>query len=476
LRLRSSSILSVLLATAMCTALLMSSAQTSRAASSYVLSPADPAVATVCASLGGAWDGSSKCTLGGDLTLNPGDSLVIDPNAALVIQSGVTLTNGGSIEDYGTITTNAGGVLTNSGAITAFIALGSMVNEGSLANDPGGSISIEHPGQTSVQVGTFNFTNTGAFDNRGTFVSFGNFTSGAGALITNSGTFSFVSATINIGNFSAPVATNAGAFTNLPGGNLTIDGATFNNTGTLTNPGAITETQHVYSVVENFGTITSNGTISDTSFIGNNGTITNAGTITTVVGCAVAACGSLVNNALLINTPEGTIDNQGNFGNNVNATFTNDGTLTNSRVLINNPNGTIVNLGTIVSTGTLTNRASIINNGSITASGIVLNSGYISNNSNATITNSRTITNTGRIDNSGTVTNACGGVIDGAGTITGNPVSASTGCKSTTSPVPEFPAEAVVPVLLSILILVSLVYGKGRWGRAQTVAERRQEP
>ena len=99
MRFQTNSIFSILLATAICAALLMSSAQASRATSSYVLSPADPAVDTACASLGGAWDSSDMCTLGSNLTLNSGDSLVIDPGAVLVIASGVTVANDGAIED-----------------------------------------------------------------------------------------------------------------------------------------------------------------------------------------------------------------------------------------------------------------------------------------------------------------------------------------------------------------------------------------
>jgi hypothetical protein len=471
LRFQRRPVFSILLATTMCFALSFSSAQVSRAASSYVLSPADPAVGTVCASLGGTWDGLSKCTLGRDLTLNSSDSLVVDPEAMLEIASGVTVNNNGEVDDYGAITTDRGGFVNNSGTITAFIANGTIVNNGVMTNDLGGSFSIEHPGQTSVYVGTFNFTNGGSFDNLGTFTSFGNFTNGVGASMTNSGSFRFASATINIRNFSAPLATNAGTFTNSAAGTFTVDGSTFNNTGTLTNPGAITETQNVFSVIENFGTFTSNGTIADTSFIRNNGTFTNAGTITTLVGCTVAACGSLVNSAVFINTSGGTLDNRGNLGNNVNATFTNNGTLTNSRVMINNPNGTVINYGTINSTGTLSNFGTIANLGSIAISGIVLNSGYVSNNASGSITNSRTITNTGRIANFGALTNACGGVIDGPGTIVGNPV-ATTVCTSTTTPVPEFPTEMVAPVLLSVLVLLSLVYKKGPRRHAQPAAER----
>lgn len=462
MKIRSKSIFSFLLATAICTAVL-SSANASRAVSSYVLSPADPAVAAVCASLGGAWNGPSTCTLGSDLTLNSSDSLVVDPNAVLVIPTGITVANVGAVEDYGMITTGAGAFLNNSGKITGFIGNGTITNHGTVTNEPDGFFTIRHLAQTSAEVGSFNFTNTGIFENLGAFVDFGNFTNRAEGSVTNSGSFSFSSATINIGKFSAPLATNAGAFTNLPTGTFTVDGPTFNNTGSLTNPGAIVETQNVYSVMENFGTISSNGTIADTSFIRNNGTIINSGKITTVVGCTVAACGSLVNNAFLVNAAPGTIENGGNFGNNVNATFTNYGNFTNARFFINNINGTVINSGTFVSSGTLTNRASIFNNASIVISGIVLNSGYIGNNPNGTITNSRTITNTGRIHNLGILNNACGGVIEGPGAISGNPVTSTTSCTTTTTstPVPEFSPEMLVPVTLSILIFVTFLTRKG---------------
>ena len=112
-----------LLTIAACT-LLLSSLPSSRAATSYVLSPIDPNVGATCAALGGSWDGSRTCTLGSNFDLNPGDSLVIDPAAILVISTGVTLTNNGNITDYGKITNGSGGVLANSGTITAFIANG----------------------------------------------------------------------------------------------------------------------------------------------------------------------------------------------------------------------------------------------------------------------------------------------------------------------------------------------------------------
>jgi hypothetical protein len=99
------------------------------------------------------------------------------------------------------------------------------------------------------------------------------------------------------------------------------------------------------------------------------------------------------------------------------------------------------------------------NLGSINSSGVILNSGNINNNSSGSITNSREIANTGSIDNSGAITNACGGVIDGTGTVSGNPVTTATGCVVTT-PAPEFPDGMVLAVMLSALVLASIISKK----------------
>ena len=112
--------------------------------------------------------------------------------------------------------------------------------------------------------------------------------------------------------------------------------------------------------------------------------------------------------------------------------------------------------------GTFSNFGSINNLGSITSTGVILNSGYINNTSSASITNSRTITNNGNIANSGTLANACGGVIFGPGTITGDPVTTITVCTATISPVPEFPTEMLAAVMLTLMIVVSLAARRGR--------------
>jgi hypothetical protein len=340
LKFRNKTTFSLLLAITMCTALL-SSAHASRAATSYVLSPTDPAVGTICASLGGSWDGSRTCTLGGNLNLNSGDSLLVNPGAVLAIPRGITLSNNGTIEYYGAITNNAGGFVANSGTITAYIGNGTINNGGSMTNGPSGMIGIEHPASSSAESGSFNFTNSGNLDNRGTFVDLGNFTNRAGASVTNSGSLSFESATINSGNFSAPVIANYGNLTNAAGGTITEGGPTIINRGTITNVGTIAEKLNTFSIIENLGTVTSNGTIGNFGLFENNGTITNSGAITNLVGCSHASCGSLSNFGVIVNTARGSIDNQGNMGNNPNATLTNDGILTNSRVFINIQNGKI---------------------------------------------------------------------------------------------------------------------------------------
>jgi hypothetical protein len=459
LRTKGTTNFTLLLATLMLTAVLLSNAHASRAATSYDINPVDPGVAAVCASLGGAWDGSSTCTLESDLTIDSGYSMVVDSGAVLVIPMGVTVTNNGSIDDYGAITNYAGGFIANSGTIAGFIGNGSMTNHGSISNDPSGSISVEHSKQSSVYSGSFDFTNAGVLDNRGVFVSFGNFTNTVEASITNSGSFIFESATINVGNFSAPLATNAGSLTNFAAGTVIDDGATVNNTGIVTNAGTIAEKENVYSVIYNFGTITSNGTITDQAYFGNNATITNSGTITTLVGCPVAACGTFSNNDVLVNTSGGTIDNQGNFGNNANATLTNDGTLANSRLLVNNQNATILNSGAFNSSGIVTNIGSITNSGSIVNTGTIMNSGGITNGQGASVTNSRIITNAGSIVNSGSITDTCGGVLYGPGTVSGEPVNSTVVCTTTTS-VPEFPTGTIALVLLAALVLTSLATRK----------------
>ena len=462
--------------------LLLSSPQASRAATSYVLSPIDPDAGAICASLGGSWDGSSTCTLGSNFDLGPGDSLVIDPAAELAISPGVTLTNNGTVTDYGAITNSAGGVLANSGTITAFIANGTIVNDGSMSNDPDGSIVIEHPGQTSVQVGSFNFTNSGALYNLGTIVNFGNLTNAAKASITNSGTFSIESATINIGKFSAPVTFNFGNFTNTVGGTINEDGATINNTGFITNAGTIAEQDNVFSRINNAGTMTNSGTLTNYAYLVNvGGTIINSGTMSNVIGCAVVSCGTIANNGLVINERGGNITNRGNLGNyNTNprtpglGTLSNNGTLTNFNYFVNTLGGTTINSGAFDNPGTFSNMGTTTNSGSITSAGVILNFGYIANNSSGSITNSRTISNTGNIANLGQITNACGGVIDPTGTISGNQVASATSCTSTTAPAPEFPTAMLVPVLLSALVLASVAFGRGPRRKARLPAEAKR--
>jgi hypothetical protein len=462
---------SACLAIALC-ALLLSSSQASRAAASYVLNPNEPDVGTVCASMGGGFTAPDTCVLASDLTLGSGDSLTVDPAAILVVEAGVTLTNDGVIGDYGTIANDAGGDVANSGAITAYISNGTIFNEGSMTNYPTGNITVEHPAQLSVRVGSFNFTNSGVFSNGGTLLSYGNLTNTAKASFTNSGNLTLASATFNVGKFSAPLTKNAGNFTNLPGGVVTDDGGTFNSTGTITNLGTITEQRSVFSVINNGGIFANDGTLTDVSYISNNGTLSNSGTVTVLIGCTLASCGTLSSDGLLLNTPAGTIDNRGNLGNsNLNprrpqlGNFTNEGTTVNSGVFFNDALGTTLNTGAFDNLGTVSNLGTIDNFGSINNSVSIITSGYIENNNGASITNWRTISNSGEISNSGAFTNACGGVIDGAGNFVGSP--AVTSCSTTSTPAPEFPGWAVAPVLLSALVAASLVYRKVVWERAE---------
>lgn len=461
--------LSISLAIALC-ALLLSSGQSSLAAISYVLNPNEPNANSVCASMGGSWRGPETCVLGSDLTLGQGDSLTVDPGAVLVVATGVTVANNGSIVDYGTIANDAGGIVSNSGTITAYVSNGTISNQGSMVNYPTGNITVGHSAQLSVHVGSFNFTNAGVFDNRGAFLNYGNLTNIAGASFTNSGNLTLASATFNIGKFSAPLTANAGNFTNDVGGVVTDDGDSFNSTGTITNLGTIVEQQNVFSVINNLGTLANNGTLTDESYIGNYGSMSNSGTLTVLIGCPLASCGTFSNQGLFVNTPGGAIHNEGNFGNsNYNArrpqlgNFTNEGTMMNSGVFYNDVLGTTLNTGAFDNLGTISNLGTVDNFGSINNSVSIITSGYIRNNNGASIINWRTISNSGNISNSGALTDACGGVIAGAGTLTGSLAVAS--CSTTATPAPEFPS-GTVPVLLAVLAAVVMVYRKGPWGRS----------
>ena len=168
------------------------------------------------------------------------------------------------------------------------------------------------------------------------------------------------------------------------GGTLTDNGATVINVGTIANAGTIAETQDVYSPIENLGTISSNGTITNVALLANNGTLINSGTINNLIGCTVAACGSLFSNVgVIVNKAEGVINNQANFGNyNANprrpqlGNFTNYGILNNSRVFINLVGGTTTNSGILDNSGSITNFGALSNIGSFTNSGVVINWEY----------------------------------------------------------------------------------------------------
>jgi filamentous hemagglutinin len=533
------SLLSILLVMCMCTSLLTSS-RTSFGAVSYVIGPQDQDVGATCTSLGGAWSGGlGACTLLGNLTLGQGSSILLEPGATLAVPSGVTFTvsglvenqggnltnagtvsvmpgaginnldsgvcgtvsntgdvtnlgnitnycvfangsggrlaNNGTLQDQGTLANERGGSIYNAGSLFGVILNGSILNEGSITNDANGSISIGYQNPASTYLDTFNFTNRGTLNNQGLFVTFGNFTNDAGAAVTNGGNLTIASATLNRGNFSAALMANAGNITNADDGLFRVDGATLNNTGAIDNAGMLEQVRDVYSIINNIGMTTNSGSIIDYSYISNNGTLVNSGTIVTSVGCSVASCGTLSNFGSLDNAVGGNVTNDGNFGN-ANGTVVNAGNFTNLRTVLNAADSTLKNVGTLDNLALLSNSGSLENSGSLLTSYELLNSATIDNDASGSITNTRAIMNSGTIDNSGSVTNSCGGVIDGPGTVVGDPVLSTSGCStagetvttettvtsvnSTSSspiPAPEFPAWAVPSVLLFGLVLVSLL-------------------
>lgn len=489
----------VVLTLALFAATLDATYQPSIAASAYVLGPTAADVGATCASLGGTWDGSMVCTLGGSLSLGEGQSILVDPGAVLALSRGATLADSGSMfldsgtlinagsvsitaegtfNDNGTIDNGPGGSLANSGTLDAYVVAGGITNNGTITNSPGATFAIDSAGPRSPYSGTY-FTNSGAFDNGGSFVSYGNLTNTASGVVVNSGQLGLASATANSGKFSAPATVNAGNFTNLAGATLAEEGATFNNTGTLVNLGTFSEQQNLYSVVNNLGMLVNNGTLTTLGFLDNaGGTIENFGTIANSVGCSVVVCGSLSNGGTFVNGPGGTLDNQGNVGNmNTNlrrpelGSFDNEGSVANSGYFVVSAGGSLSNSGKFENYGTLSNMATFNNTGLVNNTAIFLNSGGMTNGPGGSILNARTLTNTGTIENQGSLADGCEGVIEGGGSITGNAVgvecnstsSAASSTPSTTvttlssssTTAPEFPGWALAPSMLGVIALAA---------------------
>jgi hypothetical protein len=222
-------------------------------------------------------------------------------------------TNSGQIVSYGQIQNF--GTVTNYGTY-AYIGSGSFLNYGTLANY--GQFDFNNgfenlSGATLTNYGTV--TDTQFLDhgsNSGTFNNVGTFTSTADDPFRNSGTINNIG-TIN--NFLDP---------STPGGVATINNTgTINNSGTINNMGTINNTSG--AILLNFGTLTSAGAINNSGAFANSGavTISNSGLFTTSTNYTQTSGSTLVNGTLtatggaIVNIQGGTLGGTGTITGNV---------------------------------------------------------------------------------------------------------------------------------------------------------------
>ena len=422
------------------------------------------------------------------LIISNGYSLAISNNLNVLTSNGIisnygtiTITNSGTVNDYGN-TMNISGTITLDGGIwniyinatyftennygiysrssqTLTITSNAIIPSwGNLIIPSEYNMVINNIPGSITNNGTI--TNEGTITNSGTVNDYGNTINTNGTIInTNSGVWSIyvisTYLTINeIGTYfssdftfsiqktNTTLSTWINSFIISPGYRLNISNNTiiFTNYGTITNEGSITN----YGTVYDYGnTINTNGTISQNGGIwyiyidslyfneNNYGTYTNSSqtlTITssdaTIPSWATLTIPSgyyIVINSVSNLTNLKIITNYSIITND--GTLTNDGTINNDGTITNDVSGNIINNNTITNNGTITNDVSgnITNNDTITNNGTITNNNTINNNSNGTITNDGTINNntSGAINNNsdGTISNDISGNITNGGTI-----------------------------------------------------------
>ncbi|MFA6190384.1 MAG: Ig-like domain-containing protein [Candidatus Staskawiczbacteria bacterium] len=263
----------------------------------------------------------------------------------------------------------------------------------------------------------------------GTSVTILNLTisSSSGYYLINQGTIVDITGTISFTGSASQAILNQGLITNISGtfdnssGNIGIyndtSGIITDITGTITNSGA-------GNIISNYGTITDiSGALTISG--GGNGIVNNVYAIITDISGTVINSNGGISNYGTITDISGTFTNTSVVGitNNANAVITDiSGTFTN-----NANNYGIYNLGTI------TNISGAVENTDASGYGIVNNDGATISNISGTVTNSGagygvynsgtiTVTNTATINNtsSGVGFVVYDGVVNGAGTITGN--------------------------------------------------------
>ncbi len=354
-----------------------------------------------------------------------GGNVTVSNTGALTVTSGTTMTSG-------SITINAGGVLTSDvdlvggslavdGALDGTLSLqnGSVTVNGTLRDAVvGNGTSLSNNGAMSgadvASGGTFT-NNSGAtlstLENAGTASnaghigtlenSGGNFTNNAGGEVLGKTTVSGGSVTNNFIVTDVDVAA-AAAFTNNNGATA----GDIRNSGTIVNAGTVTSLQN------DSGSFTNNvgGRITGETII-SGGTVTNNFVVTDV---DVAAAAAFANNA---GGTAGDVRNSGGF--------TNAGTIASLRndagTTTNNAGGRVTGT-TIVAGGTVTNNFVVTDVDVAAAAAFVNNTAA----SAGAVTNNGVTTNAGTVasleNRDGLFTNNAGGSVTGATTISGGTV------------------------------------------------------
>jgi len=225
--------------------------------------------------------------LNGNPTIVTGCLLTIPLGTTLVIGSGLTLTNNGTITQAGTITNNSGGTLTNTGYISNYGTItntsgGNISNSGTIFNQNGSIITNASSGTITNQAsGTI--TNDNDFTNNGTIINYGFIQNYAG------GTVSFSNNSLIINNLGGTITNQGGEkFNNNLGGNIINYGILTNRSSFFDNYAGGTITNQAGGIITNYANVPS-------VYIINNGTITNSGTI--YLGDGICGSGTISANA-----------------------------------------------------------------------------------------------------------------------------------------------------------------------------------
>ena len=222
-----------------------------------------------CVSIGGVWDGISKCTT---------PSLTVGPDENLVISSGIMLDNTGTLIISGTI--DNFGIIRNSQVINTSIS-------GTINNNNGAT--IDNSGYMN-NGGTIN--NSGMINNHFTITNSRNINNNLGGIITNFGTITNM---YIINNNSGAIIDNFDTIDNNPTSFIF-------NSGIIDNFNIINNSSFIFN--HNSGTINNSGILDNFGVIDNSGILDNFDTIDNSHGGAIDnQCGATYLGNLPIGSP-----------------------------------------------------------------------------------------------------------------------------------------------------------------------------